>query len=128
LADLVTSDDDPFEGAGYSGVGVSLDGTVAELSGTLAQLLDREGNLFRLGLVCDLKDAGQDCRTCPAATVDPSQSRSALCRIGKDQCMVAQRIEDMQGPLLEIGDAMGEFVEIGDLSGEYAELLEAVGL
>jgi hypothetical protein len=127
LAELVTTGD-PFEGTAYSGVEIRLDGSVAELSINLQRLLDQEEGLFKFGLTCDLKDAGQDCRSCPMATVNPDERRSALCRLGKDQCALSERIETVHAPLQEIGEHVGVFMEMGQLDGEYAELLEAVGL
>lgn len=91
LADM--TDDDPFAGTVYSaGVSIDLTAPEEELTRMIDTLLAREEALYKRGLTCDLKWDGQDCRTCPAATLDPEDGRAVLCRLGKDQMAVVHAI------------------------------------
>lgn len=125
--------DDPFATVVYSS-GVTLDLTASEdeLVEQWMGLTRREANLFARGVVCELKDAGQDCRTCPMATLDAEEPRSTLCRLGKDQAVLEARVK-------ELGEtrraALDEFVaeidlatELGHMPDELAELATSVGL
>lgn len=129
LAELST-DADPFADAVYSvGLDISLDSSLEELEAALRTTLHREGRLWEHGLTCDLKDSGQDCRTCPLATVDLQDERARLCRLGKDQQAIMQRWRDLRneqmGGLPQIAD---EYSEIGHLPPDLMELLSAAGL
>lgn len=129
LAEL-TSDADPFASAVYSaGLDISLDSTLEELESALRTTLDREGRMWETGLTCEMKDKGQDCRTCLLATVDLQDVRARLCRLGKDQQAIMQRWRDIRdaqiGPMVRVAE---ECAEIGHLPDDLAELLTAVGL
>ena len=127
LAEMATSED-PFMSTTYSGVEIDLGGTEEDLTATLKGLLERECRLYSMGLACEIKDGGQDCRTCPMATLDPSVDRASLCRIGKDQFAVAEGIEAYRAPITELGERVEEWVELAQLSDADAELLEALGV
>lgn len=116
----------------YSGTEIDLAATEGELFETLKALVGREGRLDAAGLTCDLKDAGQDCRTCVMAALDASDPRLRLCRVGKDERLVAERIETLArartAATVELAASVGEWSEIGHLDADLAELLTEVGL
>lgn len=132
LADLL-DEDDPFADVILtSGLRVNLAGSEEELSEAISATIKREGVLWEQGIVCPLKDAGQDCLTCTKATMDPNEELSALCRLGRDQQTILQRANKRQreryAPFSELGESLGGLMEIGEPATEYSELLEAVGL
>jgi hypothetical protein len=92
----------------------------------------RESSYAMSGISCPLKDAGQDCLTCPEATLDNSVRLSKLCRVGKDEATVWAAGEARQaawrGPILEMARVADEMSEIGHIPGEIAEMLTAAGL
>lgn len=129
LAELSSGEADPFADAVYSiGLEVDLGGSEEELSRALKTLVERESRLFNVGMTCDLKDDGQDCRTCPVATLERSEPRSRLCRLGKDEFAIVDRLKAMSTARQEVADAADELSEVGHLDAELAELLTAVGL
>lgn len=133
LAELSSGEADPFADAVYSvGLDVDLGGSEEELSAALKRLLDRESRLFNVGMTCDLKDGGQDCRTCPVATLEASEPRSRLCRLGKDEFAIADRLQTFATERFEareeVAEAADELSEVGHLDDELSELLTGVGL
>lgn len=133
LAELSSGEADPFAHAVYSvGLDVDLGGSEEELAAALRATLDREGRLWKGGLTCDLKDGGQDCRTCPLATLETSEPRARLCRLGKDQFAIADRLKVFATERVEarqeVADVADELSEVGHLDADLAELLTAVGL
>lgn len=133
LAELTASDADPFAVAVYSaGLEVRLDSSEEELFGHLRTLVRREARLDGLGVRCELKDAGQDCRTCVIATLEPEEPRSRLCKLGKDQVAITERCNELAAvrvtPEGEIATCADDWSEIGHLDADLAELLTAVGL
>lgn len=132
LADLL-DEDDPFADVILtSGLRVNLAGSGEELSEAISATLKREGALWEQGIVCPLKEAGQDCLTCPKATMNPNDPMSALCRLGHDQYTILKRADLRQrervAPFTELADCLTPMMEIGDISSEYSELLTAAGL
>lgn len=123
---------DPFGNVVYS-AGVTLDLTASEeeLADVFKDLLLREGTLLQKGITCKLKDGGQDCLHCPAATLDASEPRSVLCRLGKDQCTVEQaywaKNDARLAPIRELAALASECAEIGDIPEELVMLLTEVG-
>lgn len=138
LAELTAAtQDDPLADTVYSvGLEVDLDGPTEQLESAISVLLAREARFWNLGMVCELKDTGQDCRTCPLATLERSQPRSRLCRLGKDQFAIVERCEDRSRARRaadaalneDLGAHADEWAELGHLDGDLAELLTAVGL
>lgn len=132
LADLADSDD-PFGSVVYStGLEIDLNGSEGELATAVVQLLKIEGNMASAGLTCTLKDDGQDCLSCPMATLDAAEPRSVLCRLGKDQCTIeqlcAERTRERTEPVQELADIADSAMEMGHLPDDLAELLTSVGL
>lgn len=133
LAELSDAEEDPFQAVAYS-VGVTLDLTADEdgLYEQVKALLRREQRLHSSGVSCPLKDGGQDCLTCPSATLDPAEPRSRLCRLGKDQRTVQQRHEERsrerRAPLRELAAVAEEASLLGHLDDDLSELLTEVGL
>jgi hypothetical protein len=132
LADLLDATEDPFDTMIYSsGLTVDLTGSEEDLAAAVAETLAMERRLFERGVICDLKDNGQDCQTCPMPMSD-ERGLHPLCRVGKDQFnllgRLAQRKRTRQAPFVEIARAVGEFVELGHLNAHDAELLTAVGM
>lgn len=128
---------DPFAMAVYSaGLEIDLNGSEDELVGHLRTLVKREARMDATGLTCGLKDGGQDCRTCPMATLEAREERSRLCRLGKDEFRVAERLHELgdqrrangREELSEMVTSASEWSEIGHLDSDLAELLTAVGL
>lgn len=133
LAELASTEADPFAQAVYSvGLDVDLGSSEEELTRALNRLFAREERLSDGGLVCEMKDGGQDCRTCPLATLDADEPRSRLCRLGKDQYAIAARINELSRPRLglrhEYAELADQCSEVGHLDDELAELLTEVGL
>lgn len=133
LAELADSDPDPFGAVVYSaGVVLDLTASADELAEQFIALLRVEGRLAALGLTCGWKDDGQDCRTCPHATLDPAQERSRLCRLGKDQStaekLCEERTAERRAPFTELAARADEASLIGRLDDDLVELLTAVGL
>jgi hypothetical protein len=136
LAELSAEEADPFATVVYS-AGVTIDLTASDetLVEQYNALLRREVRMQGGGLTCQLKTEGQDCRECPAATLDPEVDRSRLCRLGKDQAMleavIGERMDAqtaMMAPVRELVEAMDDLSEIGEIPDELAELLTGVGL
>jgi hypothetical protein len=125
-------DSDPFGNVVYSS-GVTLDLTASEeeLAHVFTDLLLREGTLLQRGVTCHLKDGGQDCLCCPAATLDATETRSVLCRLGKDQSTVEKAYEAQRdarlAPIMELAALASECAEIGDMPEELAVLLTEIG-
>lgn len=134
LAELASSDPDPFSEVVYSaGISFDLNASEDELVRVWGRLLKREGRLYQKGTQCELKqERGMDCLRCPQATLDPTEARSVLCRLGKDQRTLERAIEDKtrtrRAPLEELARVVDEVTEVGHLDDELAELLTAVGL
>lgn len=133
LAAVVREEPDPFGKVVYStGLSINLDGDVEELAGEWVRLGYIEGRMAGNGISCELKNNGQDCLTCPVATLDAAEPRSRLCRLGKDQGTLEQlcdaRQAERNGPLLEIAELAGEHAELAAMPDELAELLTSVGL
>lgn len=132
LAEVVQAED-PFANVVYSS-GVTLDLTASEeeLAEQWVSLLKREERLAVKGLRCELKDGGQDCRTCPAATLDADEARSVLCRLGKDQAAVEARCLELRDERLEGLEELAAEVdlatELGHMPEELVELATSVGL
>jgi hypothetical protein len=125
---------DPFAQTAYS-TGTVLDLTISEdeLFDQLKVLTRREARLYdKVGLSCELKDHGQNCRTCSMATLDTHEPRSRLCRLGKDQFLVADRCQTLaqerSASYREIGELASEYSEMGHLGDDLAELLTSAGL
>ena len=124
---------DPFGSVVYStGIEIDLNAPEDELFGLIGKLLRRESSLFNRGITCDLKDGGQDCLHCPAATLDPDDQRSVLCRLGKDQRTVEGRyyetVAARNAAIEELVAVADEATEIGHMPEELAELLTEVRL
>lgn len=133
LADLAGEEADPFETVTYTaGISIDLTASDEELFNTVGRLLRTEERMAKAGLTCDLKDAGQDCLTCPMATLDPNEPRNRLCRLGKDQSTVEkryqQRQDDTHAPLRDLIAEIEQAMEVGQLDPELAELVTEVGL
>lgn len=132
LAEAV-ADEDPFAAVVFTpGIEIDLTAPEEELAAKLTELMAMEQALVGRDIRCKLKDGGQDCLTCPQATLNPALRRSALCRVGKDQATVwaagEARYGQRMGPILEMAKIADEMSEIGHLDGEMIELLAAVGL
>lgn len=86
---FVADQPDPFADAPlpFGSTVISLDSDTAVLDGRIRDLLRREGNLFEMGITCDLRDAAEStCLACPVSKLgDPDSPLSALCRIGQEQ-------------------------------------------
>lgn len=133
LADLAEQDEDPFGMMLYTtGIDIDLTSSEDELVAAMQSLWRREQNLSVMGLTCEFKDAGQDCRTCPHATLDPEEHRSALCRVGKDESTIDARYEELHGAraaqVTELAARVDEATEIGTLPPELEELLTQVAV
>lgn len=127
LADL-TDDQDPFGNVTYTaGLKIDLSAPVEELEAVLSGLLRREARLDRVGVQCEHKDGGQDCRDCPHATLDPQNPQSTLCRVGKDQFTVADVVQARYRQAKAERESEGVSA-LGELPDDIAELLTAVGL
>jgi hypothetical protein len=131
LADLGTVDEDPFNAVVYSaGIDIDLTAPEEELGAKLVELMRLEERLYNRGLTCDLKWAGQDCRSCTQATLDPTQDRSNLCRLGKDQCTVEAQYTKLRdarlAPVEELAEKIDDVSELGVLPDDLAELLMQV--
>lgn len=128
----MTSTQDPFGSVVYSGLEIDLTGTDDELFEACRKLLRAEARLARTGLTCELKDGGQDCLTCPVATLDAAEARSRLCRVGKDQETVErlhnERYAERRGLDLSLLAMAEEFSALGHMDEDDAELLTQVGL
>lgn len=132
LAELAAATD-PFGEVVYSnGIELDLTAPLEELAAQFAKLLRVEGRLARSGLTCALKDSGQDCLSCPQATLEASDRRSRLCRLGKDQLTVERRCAELQdertGPVMEMVELADTGSLLGHLDDELSELLTTVGL
>lgn len=133
LAELSSIEADPFATAAYS-AGITIDLTSPEpmLFDVLKALLDREGRLYVDGVRCDLKDAGQDCRTCTASSHDPGDGLALLCAVGKDEMAVAERAGALAthrlAPMREIAEIADEFSELGHLDPALVDWLTGIGL
>lgn len=131
LAEAMT-DPDPFGDVVYS-TGVKLDLTASEeeLADVFVALLRREGNLAQGGITCQLKDSGQDCLRCPVATLDASEPRSVLCRLGKDESTLekacAAKGEQRLAPIRELVALASECADLGGMPPELHVLLGEVG-
>jgi hypothetical protein len=131
LANLPATDDDPFAAVVYS-TGLDLDLTAGEddLVQQYFRLLRIEYRMADAGLSCGLKDGGQGCLDCPSATLERSETRSILCRLGKDEETITRLHEVKEGqrmdPVRELADAAGAAMEIGSLDAALAEWLTAV--
>lgn len=127
LAEAMTSAD-PFGDVVYSS-GVTLDLTASEeeLGIVFVGLLRREGRLLHQGITCQLKDGGQDCLHCPAATLDPEESRSVLCRLGKDESTVEKAFdakrEARRATAADLVAFAEEMSEIGQMPDDLWELV-----
>lgn len=133
LAELIDEDDDPFDAVILSsGLQVNLAGSEEELFVALRETLRIESMIFNRGIVCALKDEGQDCRSCPVQQLDRDVPLSALCRLGKDQHQIQERTEALAsarrlerwGELAHLADELSELVHLQDAD---AELLTAAG-
>jgi hypothetical protein len=132
LAAAMTTED-PFANVVYSsGITLDLTASESELAQQWINLTKREENLFHRGLTCELKDHGQDCRVCPMATLDASEPRAVLCRIGKDQAAVEAayhaRVRERKEALEEFVAEIDLATELGHMPDDLAELAAAVGL
>jgi hypothetical protein len=80
---------DPFADAPlpFGSTVISLDSSIADLDARIKDLMKREGNLFEMGITCDLKDCAEaSCLACPVSKLgDADSPLSALCRIGQEQ-------------------------------------------
>ncbi len=133
LAELASAEADPFATVVYStGVTLDLNATEGELAEQFIKLLEREGRMYANGLTCQLKWDGQDCLTCPQATLDPEEKRSRLCRLGKDQSATEKRMNSLAdarlAPIREMVAMSEELGELGEIPDDLSELLTAVGL
>ena len=130
LAEAMESSD-PFTAVVYStGLVMDLTASEEEMSRVFVEMLRREGTLFDRGITCELKDGGQDCLHCPAATLDPEEPRSVLCRLGKDESTLEKacqaKREQRLAPIREIAALASECAEIGDIPDELVVLLTEV--
>lgn len=130
LAELDASTDDPFDKVILStGLQIDLSGDEESLREGLRESLLVEGSLFDRGVTCTLKDGGQDCLTCPSYTANAEQTRSKLCRLGRDQRALVLRAEALKderlGPFMELLAWAEPYAELGYLEDEYVELLAA---
>lgn len=128
LADL-TDTGDPFEQVVYStGIEIDLTASEDELARKWVELSYREAEMLKRGSQCQLKDDGQDCLTCPHATLDRTDSRNRLCRLGKDQSNLEKRIMALTdarvAPLRELVAEMDAALEV--LPADLEELLTQV--
>lgn len=129
LAELIETADDPFDTMIFSsGLWVDLTGSEDEVFEGIKQSLDLESALFDRGIVCAMKDEGQDCLTCQHFTARSDEARSPLCLLGRDQRTIEKEYQARKEPVRELAGRVDEWSEIGHLSDEYAELLTAVGL
>lgn len=129
LAELIESADDPFDTMIFSsGLRVDLTGSDDEVFAGLRRSLGLEAALFNKGVVCELKDEGQDCLTCPAFTARSDETRAPLCLLGRDQRTIEKEMQARREPVRELAGRLDEWTELGHLNDEYAELLTAVGL
>ena len=122
---------DPFGDVVYStGLVMDLTASEEEMASVFVEMLRREGTLFNRGITCKLKDGGQDCLHCPAATLDPEEPRSVLCRLGKDESALekafTRKRDERLGPIRELCMLASECAEIGDIPDELAVLLTEV--
>jgi len=119
LQDFMDAQDDPFDTVVYSsGLVIDLTGDEHELEAALKATLRVESQLFDRGLVCELKDGGQDCLSCPIPQMNPAERLSRLCRLGKDQVNIMDRLEDRRqariAPLVELARSVEEYVELAE--------------
>lgn len=129
LSELAEVAADPFETMILSsGLRVDLGGSEDEVFQGIVSSLDLEGALFNRGIICELKDGGQDCLTCPSFTSRSDESRTPLCLLGRDQRTIENELNARRAPVRELAGRVDEWTEIGHLSDRYAELLTAVGL
>lgn len=133
MSEAIAVDDDPFAAVVYtSGIEIDLTAPQAELSVKLKELIAMEASLARRGVTCPLKDNGQDCLSCPSATLDQHESRSKLCRVGKDEATVwaagEARQSERMAPVMEMAAIAEEMSEIGHIPAELAELALSAGL
>lgn len=129
LAELSSAEADPFQAAVPAGITIDLNAPEEVLFDVLGRLLGDEGRLWAGGVRCDLKDAGQDCRSCQASTQDPREALSRLCKLGKDEMAVAERSHALHlAPVREIAAVAEECSELGHLEPGLVEWLTGVGL
>jgi hypothetical protein len=129
LAELDLADDDPFATVILStGLSVDLEGGEEAVHAGLLETLKMEGALFNRGIVCELKDNGQDCLSCASYIADREDRRSRLCRLGRDQRTLEVRGKELSAartaPYRELAE---EFIEMSQLGAEYAELASVGG-
>jgi hypothetical protein len=132
LAD-VADEPDPFAKVVYSaGLDVDLGGPLTVLVEAWKRLGYREGRMERVGLICELKNSGQDCLTCPMATLDHDDPLNRLCRLGKDQqtleVLCERKQENEQAALAEFVAVTAPAAERAEMPADLTELLTAVGL
>lgn len=64
----------------------SMETSLEDLEARLSVLFQREGNLFNCEVTCPMKDLpDMTCSACPFHEVGRDTSKSALCRLGKEQ-------------------------------------------
>lgn len=120
---------DPFSAVVYStGIEIDLSASEDDLFRLLKRLMYREARLFDKGLTCGLKDGGQNCLHCPAASLDETDPKSVLCRLGKDEQTVADGCHAARkAAVAELVAFADEASEMGDVPDELVELLTEVG-
>src|SRR5438270_13517991 len=130
LAEAMESPD-PFGDVVYSTCTLDLTAPEEELARVFVDLLWREGRLAQNGITCQLKDGGQDCLHCPAATLDATEARSVLCRLGKDESALEHEREDrctaQRAAVSDLAALADELSEIGAMPDELLVLLSEVG-
>lgn len=84
--DLPEDSDDPLATLGADpeqiGLPINLDGE-PRLQARLVELCNQEAALYNKGVRCEIKDSPDTaCHACPLFTEDPTDTISALCRVG----------------------------------------------
>lgn len=123
LSELDLATDNPFDTVILtSNLRVDLSGDESEIHRGITRTVELESRLFDRGVTCDLKDDGQDCRTCPAFTADYEERRRPLCQLGRDQHLLLSRAEEFKAtrekPYLTLGNA---YAAHAALAAQYAE-------
>lgn len=84
----------------WSAQDYAIDTSTEDLRARLVELIEREGNLFNCGITCPLKEEpDMTCSACPFHEVGRDTSKSALCRLGKEEeriaaLLIAKRASD----------------------------------
>jgi hypothetical protein len=93
------SEDDPFSmPVEEVGERIDLRDPEAELDLRLTELMRREGNLFKRGVTCPVKDSSDTtCHACPISKAhDKEDPKGILCRIGREQQVIVTELAVLQ--------------------------------